>query len=237
MKQFAQAVSAANEPAALFQLLEAKLQDIGFEWYNYRLPVTKDGALLRFSNGNYPIAWVEHYSRFNFENNDLVFQTMAQTVLPFSWSAVAARGATEAQQCIFDEARDFKIRSGAGVSIPGPGRARGQFAVGSSLEADEFEQFFAARRNDLHLIALHVHERTIALVEPSDPDLRVRLTPREIEVLKWVARGKTNWEIARIIVAAEPTVKEHVANICRKFGVKTKLHAVSLAVWLGCVAP
>jgi LuxR family quorum sensing-dependent transcriptional regulator len=71
---------------------------------------------------------------------------------------------------------------------------------------------------------------------PDDPGLHVRLTPRETDVLKWVARGKTNWEIANIMAVTEATIKEHVGNICRKFGVKTRAHAVSLAIWHGYIA-
>jgi NarL family two-component system response regulator LiaR len=42
------------------------------------------------------------------------------------------------------------------------------------------------------------------------------LTPREMEVLEWVAEAKSNREIAEILVISEKTVKTHVSNILKK---------------------
>ena len=51
------------------------------------------------------------------------------------------------------------------------------------------------------------------------------LTPREAEVLFWIAHGKTSPEIAIILDAALNTVKKHVQNILLKLGVETRLAA------------
>jgi DNA-binding CsgD family transcriptional regulator len=53
------------------------------------------------------------------------------------------------------------------------------------------------------------------------------LTAREREVLAWVARGKTNPEIARILWLAPSTVSKHLANLYAKLGVKTRTAAVA----------
>ncbi len=44
------------------------------------------------------------------------------------------------------------------------------------------------------------------------------LTPREAEVLLWVAQGKSNGEIGTILGAAESTVKKHLNNMFNKLG-------------------
>ena len=53
------------------------------------------------------------------------------------------------------------------------------------------------------------------------------LTPRELEVLRLLARGQTNLEIARALVVREGTVKYHVKNILRKLGARSRADAVS----------
>jgi len=53
------------------------------------------------------------------------------------------------------------------------------------------------------------------------------LTPREAEVLLWVAQGKSNPEIATILGAAENTIKVHLAHIFEKLGADNR-HAASL---------
>jgi DNA-binding response OmpR family regulator/DNA-binding CsgD family transcriptional regulator len=61
---------------------------------------------------------------------------------------------------------------------------------------------------------------------PSPEQLRVLgLTPRETEILFWLAHGKTSPEIGIIVGAAPNTVKKHVEKIMQKLGVETRLAA------------
>ncbi len=56
------------------------------------------------------------------------------------------------------------------------------------------------------------------------------LSPRELEVLKWLKLGKTSWDISVILKISERTVNYHVNNIMRKLDVTSRLQAVSEAV-------
>jgi len=60
-----------------------------------------------------------------------------------------------------------------------------------------------------------------------DPGLVAALTPRERDVLRLLARGKTNLAIADELVVREGTVKYHVKNILRKLGATSRADAVS----------
>ena len=61
------------------------------------------------------------------------------------------------------------------------------------------------------------------------------LTEREIEVLEYVVQGKTNKEIAQILMVTHHTIKAHVASIIKKIGVKNRLEAALVAVSKGLV--
>jgi DNA-binding CsgD family transcriptional regulator len=55
----------------------------------------------------------------------------------------------------------------------------------------------------------------------------VTLTRREREVVEWVARGKTNAEIASILWLAPGTVRKHLDNVYEKLGVSNRAEAVA----------
>jgi DNA-binding CsgD family transcriptional regulator len=71
----------------------------------------------------------------------------------------------------------------------------------------------------------------------TDPGADLRgtdaLTPRELEVLRLLARGNTNGAIARALVVREGTVKYHVKNILRKLGATSRADAVARYVRAG----
>jgi DNA-binding CsgD family transcriptional regulator len=61
----------------------------------------------------------------------------------------------------------------------------------------------------------------------AEASLMDALTARELEVLRLLARGQTNLEIARTLVVREGTIKYHVKNILRKLGATSRADAVA----------
>ena len=69
------------------------------------------------------------------------------------------------------------------------------------------------------------------------PELPEPLTPREMDVLRLLAQGQSNKEIARALYLVEETVKSHVRHILAKLGVQSRTQAVLAAIRLGIVSP
>jgi DNA-binding NarL/FixJ family response regulator len=79
-------------------------------------------------------------------------------------------------------------------------------------------------------------DRFATVLERSPVELDV-LTDRELEILKLVAEGLSNAEIAERLVLGESTVKTHVSAMLRKLGLRDRVQAVIAAYDAGLVRP
>jgi DNA-binding NarL/FixJ family response regulator len=117
-------------------------------------------------------------------------------------------------------------------------------AAGFLLKDTSPEQLVAAVRTVVVGDALLAPSITRRLVErfarpqpTADvaPDALAALTPRETEVLRLVARGMSNAEIAAELVVSEATVKTHVAGVLGKLGLRNRAQAVVFAYESGLI--
>ncbi len=64
-------------------------------------------------------------------------------------------------------------------------------------------------------------------------DIEEKLTPREREVLHYLAQGLTNAQIGQKLYVSSHTVKNHITSIYRKLGVSDRVHATLAAIQSG----
>ena len=100
----------------------------------------------------------------------------------------------------------------------------------------------AAKRSDALLapaVTRRLVERFAQRRPPTKPSVRVadELTARELEVLKLVASGLSNSEIAHELHVSGTTVKTHVARVLMKLGLRDRVQAVVVAYESGLVTP
>jgi DNA-binding NarL/FixJ family response regulator len=108
--------------------------------------------------------------------------------------------------------------------------------AGMNLGADDYlakpvtvDDLLAAIRARLARHDKNRHELRPIFASPA-PLERLGLTPREAEVLFWVAQGKTNAEIGIIVDAAAPTVKKHLEHVFAKLSVENRAAATLCAL-------
>jgi DNA-binding NarL/FixJ family response regulator len=94
----------------------------------------------------------------------------------------------------------------------------------------------AAGESLLHPQAVARLMAEVATDAPARPS-RTSLTPREVEVLRLLAGGLSNRQLARKLVISEKTVKTHVSSILSKLGLADRTQAALYAVREGLVEP
>lgn len=89
---------------------------------------------------------------------------------------------------------------------------------------------------DLQLFAVHALDAALRVLLPAEQQLEApKLTPRELECLRWTMEGKTAWEVGGILNISERTAVLHLNNAMHKLGSSNKHQAVLKALRLGLI--
>ncbi|MCL4678901.1 MAG: autoinducer binding domain-containing protein [Alphaproteobacteria bacterium] len=218
-------------------ILEKQIQTMGFDKFTYWLRWPSQEQKRPIFISTYPEKFIEHYIANDFQSHDMVGRFSMGTNVPFSWSKISnVLPLTRVQQHLFDTSRSVGMGSGGSVPIHGPSQIKATFSVTNDMSHKEFDELFVYHRHELHLIATYAHEKIMGF-DLDKPLNRLSLTQRETEILTWVSRGKTYWEISRILSIQENTVRNHMQNICHGLNVSNSTHAATKAIIYGLIIP
>ncbi len=221
----------------ILSVLQRYITFLGFDSFTYWLRWPTSDAQEPLFISTYPDQFIEQYISNDYQSHDMVGRLSSESNTPFQWSQIEKRyPITKGQALIFDDSRAMGMRSGGSIPIHGPNQIQATFSVVSNLPAKAFDDVFFQVRHELHIIATYAHEKILKLgLHESLKD--VSLTPRETDVLTWVARGKTYWEVGEILGIKEDTVKKFMRNIFKVLNASNNTHAVSKAVINGLIIP
>jgi LuxR family quorum sensing-dependent transcriptional regulator len=180
---------------------------------------------------NRPAEYVERYAEKNYVIHDPIVKELRRNTRPYSWSDVRdGRGLKKSERTIIDEGREFGAHDGLIIPIISLSGSRALFSP-CGREPDLTPRARAA----LELIGIYSHHALMrALVERQrDETAHTPLTPREREILQWVASGKTDEEIADILSISTTTVTSHVENAKQKLDAFRRTYAVVQAIRFG----
>lgn len=193
------------------------------------LPADK-GPEPHFFFQDWPPDWLELYVNRNFVAADYGVAEARRRIAPFTWrEAKAERTLSRAEQDIWDTVVEWGWTDGLSVPIHGPG---GYFAIVTM--AGKEQPMPPALRGKLQQLAFLTHERCRALTGLAPvTDPQATLTHRELECLRWVAAGKTDLQIARLLGVSQTTARTYIDQARRKLGARTRSQAVARLVLSG----
>jgi len=191
----------------------------------------RDGLVLAgHANISFPEGWLSEYLSKNYMQADSIVLQNFITYDVQTWSV--ARKARYRKKEITELGMDFGLRECQTHGWkPSPGKTGSMFCfAGPSMELD------MRSGSILELIVPHLH-LALSRIEGKKPigPANGDLSAREKEVLHWLKRGKSSWDISIILGISERTVNFHVYNMMRKLGVTSRLHAVAVAAESGLI--
>jgi LuxR family quorum-sensing transcriptional regulator LasR len=208
---------------------------LGFDFFIY-------AAIFRYGQqessttilSNYPGEWREKYDQAGYIKIDPVMRHCTTRVIPFVWTETA--GASARETAFMEEAASFGLRAGVSFPVHTRNGDVGLVTFANSASTRELDGWGSAAQcmtSQGMLLTAVIHDSMQSIAKPTKNAPSSPLTPRELESLKWVAAGKSSWEISRILGITEHGVLFHLRNIMAKFDVRTRHMAVLKAVACG----
>jgi LuxR family quorum sensing-dependent transcriptional regulator len=200
---------------------------VGFEYLIFSgIPLPGEALEPLVELNGWPQGWFERYVGGRYADTDAVCRHSRDTIRPFFWHDVPERYFSTAQaRRIANEAADFGLRDG--YLVPAYSR-RHWHALMSFSTPEKRLELPTRERLAVNLMAMVAISSVEALRSEQERDRL--LSPREREVLKWAAMGKTADEIGDILNISTPTVRKHLQNARQSYGVSSTLAAVALAL-------
>ena len=222
-------IRAVQSVLSLREATMAAFTRLGYPSAYFVTPVTSDRRFGRVhSANNMPDAWCDAYPvKLRFE--DPLPDLALRLCRPLLWSEVRAiepPGRVEEPFYAFLS----KLGFNEGLALPtyGPGARTGFVGLPATPHASTSDETAAMA----HAIAQMSFLRYCELIDTQVPS-DVRLSERELDVVYWIAMGKSNSVIAEILGISAETVDSYVRRAFRKLGVSDRTSAVLHSVLAG----
>lgn len=178
--------------------------------------------------------WERKYVEKHYVEIDPVPNGVHSHLEPYFWRDLIrnedrrSRGAV-----VMHEARaEYRMHDGFCIPVHGLNDIAGLVSL-----ASHEKQWCLSEREQaaLHLVGLYAYEAMRRIKRPQPQGKLVRLSPRELDCVRWMAEGKTAWETSAIIGVSEETVRSYIKSAARKLDTHTQGHLVARAHRLGLI--
>jgi len=204
-----------EDPGELFSAYRKALGDYGVDRVLYSALQNTHDEEVRIPgiSHSYPDDWIYYYM-----GNDYVKLVPVRTHClasrsAFTWADMMRfRDLTPAQTALMKQGEEAGLIDGLAVPFHGPmGEVYGVGMASSTANPGVHEYL-----KEIQVLSTQFHVLYSGLHDQNRNVCGSPLTPRESEVLKWCAAGKSNWSIGEILGITEHGVDFHVRNITRK---------------------
>lgn len=174
-------------------------------------------------------AFLKEYDHFGWYESDAMAARIVAGEASFAWNSQTDRFREVRQQSYVDFLHASQLSSGVMVALPH--RVGSVSMLGMISFSDQ--QFTGDVISAVSIIGHAAIAKAEMLglcpeISADQAQTRMRLSPRQQEILKWVSEGKSNSDIAVIMGLTERAVRFHVSELLRKLGVASRSQASAL---------
>ncbi len=228
-----QAESVGDAVALFGTALSSFSLDYILVWRRVSGSVDLTGQILA---STFPEAWLSLYSEKQYWRYDPALAGMLRTGRITRWRnrQIYNESADVKANSVLESAARFGLVDGMVVPVFGIGGYMGAVSVAGTRSIPDEPWIDIA----IQSLAIPLFQRIWDLRKIT-PDVvysdEMRLTRRELDCLRWVAKGKSDWEISQILEISESTVHFHIENAKRKFNSQSRIQVVVRAFLLGLI--
>ncbi|MFC5472500.1 autoinducer binding domain-containing protein [Paraherbaspirillum soli] len=225
-----QSLLTAKTDTEFFVTLSHAANVLGFDYCAYGmkmpLPISKPKVVML---SNYSECWQQRYLQENYVAVDPTVVHGMRSVMPLVWSDEVFA----VSRPFWEDARAHGLRIGWAQSCFDARGVAGLLTLARSHDSLQVSELRDQSLKLSWLVQTAHHGLSNMLVPKLMPETSVNLTPREVEVLRWTADGKTSSEVGDIVCISERTVNFHVNNALIKLDAVNKNAGVIKAAILG----
>ena len=184
----------------------------------------------------YPVEWTDHYWDQGYYVVDPVIDYCSNHITPITWDKLPPVHPQGDGARMMNEAGEFGLRAGVTMPVHSPRGELGILSYALDRATPEAQRAAEHAKPYVQLMGGYLHEamrRVSRVTGPTDS----LLSERELECLRWVADGKSSWEIGRLVSLSERTVNFHIERAMAKLNVCNRQHAVAKAIISGLLTP
>ena len=233
---FVRDVGQATSEADLVTLLTEICRDMGFSYFALTHHVDIRRAprpAIRLDN--YPRDWVEYFDTQKLGVSDPVHRASHVTSVGFAWSKLSSMITLTPRDCeVLELAFAYGIGDGFTVPAHVPGESNGSCSFATCSGAALVDEHFPVAQ----LVGAFAFEaaRRLSGVRDNGSLPAPRLTDRQRDCVVWAARGKSDWEIARILDVGHEMVIQHLKHARERYGVTKRTLLAIHALFDGTIS-
>ncbi|MEN5303825.1 autoinducer binding domain-containing protein [Pseudomonas sp. TWI628] len=219
-----------STPQKVFDLAVHLAQDLDMMFLGLKVRIQLAAQSPRlYLYSNYPVAWIERYQRDDFYKRDAAAARSHSSTMPVVWT-----------DDLYREVPDFREQACA------HGLRHGWTQSLHDLQHNESQVSICRPSNAVNIAELydkagkvqwlcHTLHAIISEYHLSKLSAPLKMSEREIEVLKWSAAGKTAADVACILSLSQSTVNFHIRSVITKTNAANKAGAIAIAMMRGLI--